>query len=160
MTAARKAWRNGRGKLGVLDPLLGDWQADADSPQGPVRCVRSFHRVLGGKYVQLTARWELPGRAYEELALYGVDEAGGVAFWSFTSDGKRSHGVLVAAPEVHPEAVAFQAQMPAGLARQIYWPADEGGFHWAVESRTKVGWNRFVEHHYRTLAGVFSEKAE
>jgi hypothetical protein len=22
------------------------------------------------------------------------------------------------------------------------------GFHWAVESQTKKGWNRFVDHHY------------
>jgi hypothetical protein len=151
MSAAEPGWRKGRGKLGVLDPLLGDWQADADSPQGPVRCTRSFGRVLAGKYVQLSARWELPGQVYEELALFGVDEAGGVAFWSFTSDGKRSHGALAAAPEVHAQAVAFEAQMPAGLARQIYWPAGEGGFWWAVESRTKAGWNRFVLHRYRAL---------
>ena len=149
MSAAKTAWRKGRGKLGVLDPLLGQWQAGAESPQGPVHCTRSFSRVLGGKYVQLAAAWQMPGRDYEELALYGVDDAGGVAFWSFTSDGKHSHGVLTAAPDVHPDAIAFEAQMPAGLARMVYWPAEEAGFYWAVESRNKQGWNRFVLHHYR-----------
>jgi hypothetical protein len=151
MAVSKRAWRKGRGKLAILEPLLGDWEAEADSPRGPVHCTRAFRRILGGKYVQLAARWEFTGQLYEELALFGVDETGKVAFWSFTSDGKRSHGVLVAAPEVHPEAIAFEAEMPAGLARQIYWPADEGGFWWAVESGTKKGWNRFVLHHYRAV---------
>jgi hypothetical protein len=39
--------------------------------------------------------------------------------------------------------------MPAGRARQLYWPDAEEGFYWAVESQTKKGWNRFTEHHYR-----------
>lgn len=155
MATDNTGWRKGRGKLGVLDPLLGAWAAEADTPQGPLRCERRFSRVLGGKYVQLAARWEMPGRgAYEELALFGVDEAGGLAFWSYTSDGKRSHGVLAAAPEIHPAAVAFEAQMPAGLARQVYWPDAAGGFWWVVESRTKTGWSRFVEHHYQPLTGA------
>lgn len=154
MAEVKAVWHKGRGKLGVLDPLLGGWQADADSPQGPVHCLRAFSRVLGGKYVQLSARWEFTGQAYEELVLFGVDEAAGVAFWSFTSDGKRSHGVLAAAPDVHREAIAFEAQMPAGLARQIYWPVGDGGFHWAVESKTKSGWNRFVLHHYRAIVST------
>jgi hypothetical protein len=38
--------------------------------------------------------------------------------------------------------------MPAGIARQVYWPDDAQGFHWAVESQTKKGWNRFVDHLY------------
>jgi hypothetical protein len=53
MPDTKPVWRKGRGKLGLLDPLLGDWEAEADSPQGLVRCVRSFSRVLGGKYVRL-----------------------------------------------------------------------------------------------------------
>jgi hypothetical protein len=52
------------------------------------------------------------------------------------------------------EAIAFEAEMPTGLARQVYWPAEEGGFWWAVESRTRAGWNRFTLHHYRALAGA------
>ena len=72
-----------------------------------------------------------------------------MSFWSFTSDGKRSEGVIADVSDVHPEAIGFEAQMPAGLARTVYWPDQEGGFHWAVESRNKQGWHRFTEHHYR-----------
>jgi hypothetical protein len=88
------------------------------------------------------------GKAYRELALIGVGEDKEVCFWSFTSDGKRSEGKLADVTDVHPEAIGFEAQMPAGLARMIYWPDADGGYHWAVESKTKKGWNRFTEHHY------------
>jgi hypothetical protein len=145
-------WKKGRGKLGVLDPLLGAWQADADSPMGPVRCLRTFTRALNGACVFLDARWELPdGKVYEEHAVYGAGDAGVLTFWSFTSDGKRSTGTLADVTDVHPEAVGFEARMPAGLARMIYWPADEGGVHWAVEAKSKKGWSRFTAHHYRPL---------
>ncbi|MGE5603079.1 MAG: hypothetical protein ACM30E_08510 [Nitrososphaerales archaeon] len=130
LASAERAWRKGRGKLGILDPLLGDWEADADSPLGAIHCMRAFRRVLGGKYVQLAARWELPGQVYEELALFGVDDAGNVAFWSVTSDGKRSHGVLAAAPDVHPQTICFEAQMPAGRRGRVLVGRgieDEGG---------------------------------
>ena len=76
------------------------------------------------------------------------DDAGKIAFWSFTSDGKRSTGVLVDAADVHPQAIAFEAQVPAGVARMVYWPGDDGGMNWVVESRTKKGWNRFTHHRY------------
>ena len=33
----------------------------------------------------------------------------------------------------------------------IYWPNPEGGFNWAVEAKTKKGWNRFTIHHYKSL---------
>jgi hypothetical protein len=49
---------------------------------------------------------------------------------------------------LHPQAIAFEAKMPAGLARQIYWPNADGGFDWAVEAKSKKGWKRFTEHHY------------
>lgn len=43
--------------------------------------------------------------------------------------------------------------MPTGLARMVYWPAEEGpGFRFAVESRNKAGWNRFLMHNYRPQA--------
>lgn len=58
-----------------------------------MHCTHVFRRTLGGKHVQLSARAEFGGQVYEELALCGVDGAGGAAFWSFTSDGKPSHGV-------------------------------------------------------------------
>ena len=141
-------WKKGRGKLGPLAPLLGAWKAHADSAMGPVECTRTFTPVLGGKYVQLAARWSFGTSAYEELAIYGADAEGQLRFWSFTSDGKRSEGTLTAAPDVHPQAVCFEAQMPAGLARMVYWPDEAEGFRWAVESKTKKGWNRFSEHHY------------
>lgn len=145
-------WKPGRGKLGVLDPLLGAWTASMNTPMGSARCVRTFARALNGAYVVLDAAWGIPGRQYLEHALYGVGESGVLSFWSFTSDGKRSTGTLADVRDVHPFAVGFEAQMPAGLARMIYWPSEGGGFTWAVESRTKRGWNRFTEHHYTALA--------
>lgn len=149
MTSAKKIWKKGRGKLGVLEPLLGSWQAEADSPMGPIRCVRKFSRILRGTRVLLEAQWIFGDKAYEEHAVYGVDDAGALAFWSFTSDGKRSVGRLADGQDVHPSAIAFEAEMPAGLARMVYWPADDDGLRWAVESRTQKGWRRFTEHHYR-----------
>ena len=51
------AWKKGRGKLGLLQPLLGRWKATAETPMGPMHCTREFTEVLGGKYVELRARW-------------------------------------------------------------------------------------------------------
>jgi len=141
-------WKKGRGKLGIFTPLLGTWQAQADSEMGPVVCRRRFSKVLGGKYIQLEAHWEIRGGSYDELALLGVNKAKEVCFWSFTSDGKQSQGVLAEASDLHPLAVGFEAHMDAGLARQVYWPDEGDGFHWVVESKTKKGWRRFVEHYY------------
>jgi hypothetical protein len=147
-----KLWKKGRGKLGPLDPLLGKWVAEADSPMGPVNCERSIESILAGNYLQLSATWYFgpasEGKAYKELAVIGIDDDKQVAFWSFTSDGKRSQGTLADVTDIHAEAVGFEALMPAGIARMVYWPADDGGFYWAVESKTKKGWNRFVLHHY------------
>jgi hypothetical protein len=142
------AWKKGRGRLGVLAPLIGTWKAVADSPMGPLRCTRTFARVLGENYVQLTARWEFGKGMYEEFAIYGAGQGGKLVFWSFTSDGKRSEGMLADVADVHPAAVGFEAQMPAGLARMIYWPDEVEGIRWAVEAKTKKGWKRFTEHHY------------
>jgi hypothetical protein len=153
MASTKKMWKKGRGALGALDPLLGVWRAEADSPKGRIACSRRFSRILGGGHVLLEARWALPDKVYEEHALFGADDTGLLRFWSFTSGGKRSEGSLVAAPDIHPEAIAFEAQMPAGLARMAYWPNEAGGFNWAVESRTKKGWNRFTLHHYLPEAG-------
>jgi hypothetical protein len=147
-----RAWPKGRGTLARLKPLLGRWKAQAagPGPAGMMRCSREFGFTLGGAYVLLNAQWEVgPGRAYEETALFGKDEDGMLAFSSFTSDGKQSRGIAADGSDVHPSAIAFEAQMPAGLARMIYWPAEDEGFYFAVESRTKSGWNRFMRHHYR-----------
>jgi hypothetical protein len=151
-----RTWKKGRGKLGFLQPLLGSWTATAEADvMGPVRCTRTFAAVLGGAYVRLEARWELGGGAkakvYEEEALIGagnVGDGGKVAFWSFTSDGKRSQGTVADVTDLHPEAIGFEAHMPAGLARMAYWPDEGGGFVFVVESKNAKGWKRFVEHHY------------
>jgi len=52
--------------------------------------------------------------------------------------------------DLHPEAVGFEAHMPAGFARMAYWPAGDG-FIWVVESKNAKGWRRFVEHHYHRV---------
>lgn len=149
-----KLWKKGRGKLGPLQPLLGDWVAEADSDMGPVRCTRSFTSILDRKFIELQAQWEIgrvgEGRRYEERALLGVGDDRQVRFWSYTSDGKRSEGWLADVSDLHPEAVGFEADMPAGRARMAYWPEADGGFTWVVESRTVKGWRRFVEHRYRS----------
>jgi hypothetical protein len=156
----KKHWKKGRGKLGFLQPLLGNWAAETDSPMGPLRCTRTFATALGGAYIRLEARW-LFGEAakagsssggYQELALIGVGSDGNVCFWSFTSDGKNSHGSVADVTDLHPEAIGFEAQMPAGLARMAYWPDEDGtGFYWVVESKSKKGWRRFTQHHYRPI---------
>lgn len=143
-----KKWKKGRGKLGMFEPLLGRWRAETDSELGMVLCVREFSKVLDGAYVQLAADWVIGKKSYSEIALFGVNDEKKVGFWSFTSDKKQSKGVLADATDVHTDAIGFEAQMPAGLARMIYWPHEEAGFTWAVESKTKKGWNRFTEHHY------------
>lgn len=148
MAGSGVKWKKGRGKLGILSPLIGSWRAEADSKLGPVVCTRTFERILDGGWVQLTADWHHAKGSYRELALFGVAGDDQISFWSFTSDGKHSRGTLSDATDVHPQAIAFEAQMPAGLARTIYWPGDDGGVNWAVESKGKKGWNRFTEHHY------------
>jgi hypothetical protein len=149
-SATGRRWKKGRGKLGVLDPLLGSWQAQAETPMGSVACVRTFAKSLNDAYVFLDASWDFSGKVYREHAVYGVGDAGLLTFWSFTSDGKHSQGTITDATDIHPEAIGFEAQMPAGLARMVYWPAEDKGIHWAVESKTKKGWNRFTLHHYQS----------
>ncbi len=153
MEKTTNTWKKGRGILGALAPLIGRWEAHAETPMGTVRCTRDFSLILGGKYVQLLARWEFKQGAYEEQALYGINEDRKLAFWSFTSDGKHSQGVLADANDIHPQAICFEAQMPAGLARMVYFPGDSGGVIWVVEAKTKKGWNRFTEHHYTRQEG-------
>ncbi len=149
MAKATKHWKRGRGKLGILAPLIGHWKATASTPMGPVSCTRTFEPILAGNYVRLAARWEFTKGTYEEVAMLGIDREGTVAFWSFTSDGKNSNGTVADVSDIHPEAIGFEARMPAGLARMVYWPDDTEGFHWAVEARNKKGWKRFTEHHYK-----------
>ena len=146
MKGKNAAWKKRPGKLGVLAPLMGAWKAEAMSPMGKIRCTRTFS-PFGSSYVQLKALWEFDKGAYEEVAIYGVKD-GTLSFWSFTSDGKRSEGSLADGSDVHDQAIAFEAEMPAGRARMIYWPDEDTGIRWAVEAKTKKGWRRFTEHHY------------
>jgi hypothetical protein len=149
MPSKSTTWKKGRGKLGPLQPLIGSWKAETDSPMGKIKCTRIFKPVLGDKYIELTATWEFGKGNYVEHAIYGMKEDT-LSFWSFTSDGKRSEGHLSDGTDVHPEAICFEAQMPAGIARFVYWPAEDGGIKWAVESKNKKGWNRFTEHNYKS----------
>ena len=155
-----KLWKKGRGKLGPFEPLHGSWVADAESEMGPVRCRRVLEPILGGNYLRLDARWEFgpkgSPKVYQELAVIGVGEGGVVNFWSFTSDGKRSQGTLADVTDLHPEAVGFEAEMPAGRARMAYWPEEGGGFNWVVESKTKKGWRQFMLHTYRAAPDTLS----
>jgi hypothetical protein len=145
------SWKKGRGKLGPLVNLLGAWRAESDSPYGRLIVTRRFTPILGGKFIELDCHWAIPEKPYAERCVFGPDAEGTLRFWSFQSDGKPSEGWRASGEDVHPEAIAFEADMPAGRARQVYWPAAEGGFHWAVESRNRKGWKRFVEHHYRAV---------
>lgn len=144
-------WKKGRGKLGLFDPLLGSWQAEAKSEMGTIKCKREFKKTLSGKYIQMTVNWEFADRSYDELAMIGVNPEKEISFWSFTSDGKQSQGKLADVTDVHPNAIGFVAQMPAGLARMVYWLDEKEGFHWVVEAKTKKGWSRFTEHHYSPI---------
>jgi len=147
-------WKFGRGKLGPLAPLVGKWRAEAESPMGPMICEREFATILGGKYLQLDAIWRFGKNSadgYRERAIFGPGADGTLSFWSFTSDGKRSEGRLVDAPDIHPKSVCFEAEMAAGIARQIYWPHETEGLSWAVEAKNKKGWRRFTNHHYHRV---------
>ncbi|MBL0358874.1 MAG: hypothetical protein IPP72_19295 [Chitinophagaceae bacterium] len=150
MATKKPIWKKGRGKLGILQPLLGTWIAETDSPMGKLKCTRSFKLILSGQYIELNAKWEFSKGVYEEQAVYGMND-GMLSFWSFTSDGKKSQGAIADGKDVHAEAICFEANMPAGMARMIYWPSEDGGFYWAVESKVKKGWNRFTKHHYHSL---------
>ena len=149
MAKQKTIWKKGRGKLGLLSPLIVSWIAEAETPMGKVKCTRTFEPILRGNYIQLTAIWDLSRSLYSEHAIIGIGD-GILTFWSFTSDGKNSQGKLADGTDVHPEAICFEAEMPAGLARMIYWPNPESGFNWAVEAKTNKGWNRFTIHHYKS----------
>ena len=152
MPEPKPRWKKGRGKLGCLAPLLGSWQATADTPMGAVKCTRVFEKALADTYIELVARWDFGGKVYVEQAMIGVDREGLVSFWSFTSDGKNSMGHITDVTDLHPEAIGFEAEMPAGTARMAYWPDETDGFYWVAESKSKKGWNRFVTHHYSPMA--------
>lgn len=153
-TSNAQPWKKGRGKLGPMAPLIGKWKASTNTPMGPVSCVREYSK-FGDGYVRLEAEWNFKTakdgapKVYREVCLFGPGTDGVLTFWSYTNDGKKSSGKLTAATDVHPDAVCFEAQMDAGLARQVFWPSEKGGMNWAVEARNRQGWNRFSLHHYK-----------
>jgi hypothetical protein len=116
----------------------------------PAHCTRVL-RPVGRGWIELHACWDLGSRGeYREIALFGAADDGRLGFYSFTSDGKRSEGRLADGADIHLAAIAFEAEMPAGRARMVYWPLEAGsGFNFAVESATRRGWNRFLRHEYR-----------
>lgn len=142
-------WKKGRGKLGVLDPLIGSWicnkgSKDAMNPT----CTRIFRYDLGNNYIIADIMWHLGAKSYADHTIIGLDSAKILTSWSFTSDGKHSTGKLSDVSDIHEAAFGFEAEMSAGTARQVFWPDETDGFHWAVESKTKKGWNRFVHQHF------------
>ena len=146
-------WKKARGKLGLFMPLIGAFVAKSDSPMGPVICERTFS-AFGKDYLRLDARWSFgkgdAAKVYQEMAIIGSTD-NGVHFWSFTNDGKRSEGNVADVTDLHPEAIGFHAEMPAGLARMAYWPREDGGYTWVAEAKTKKGWSRMVEHQYHRV---------
>lgn len=90
---------------------------------GIVKCFRIFAKIHGDKWIMLDADWDICGKHYKEHAAFGIDGST-LAFWSFTSDGKRSEGRVADGTDVHPKAVAFEAQMPAGIARRYIGPVN------------------------------------
>ncbi|NOZ32535.1 MAG: hypothetical protein GXP01_05575 [Alphaproteobacteria bacterium] len=148
-------WKKGRGKLGLFKPLLGAWIVTNDSSLGQVVCRRRFAPILGGKFIQLEANWKIgtSGKSYDELAVFGPGPEKTLCFWSYTSDGKRSEGWQSEAPEIHPQAICFEADMDMGRARQVFYPGQKDGWHWLVEHRVKKGWSRLVDHHYLPETG-------
>ncbi len=144
-------WKKGRGKLGLFQPLLGSWRATDQSEMGKVVVERTLSKTLKNKYIQMRVNWHFGGDGYEEIAMIGVNAEKEITFWSFTSDGKQVQGYLADVSDIHPQAIGFEAQMPAGLGRMAYWPDEESGYRWVVENKTKKGWNRFLEHHYTAI---------
>ena len=146
-------WKKGRGRMGPMAPLIGRWKAMAETPMGPVACVRDYQK-FGDLYVRLDAEWLFKGKqaemkSYREICRFGPDRDGTLSFWSYTSDGKKSSGRLGEAKDGPPSSVCFEAQMDAGFARQVFWSDGADGMHWVVEAKTKKGWSRLAEHHYR-----------
>lgn len=146
-----ESWQRGRGRLGVLAPLLGRWVAEGDGEGGPYRCERRFERALHGSYIELRAEWRLPGREYDEVALHGHDRDGALRFWSFTSDGTQANGWRVEPDDLPHPGIAFEADLPAGRTRFAYMTLPGGELLYVAESQTERGWNRFVEHRYAPL---------
>uniref|UniRef100_UPI004047CD60 hypothetical protein n=1 Tax=Roseivirga sp. TaxID=1964215 RepID=UPI004047CD60 len=142
-------WKKGRGKLGIFDPLIGKWICNKGSKNRmQPECIREFQYQKGNAFIIQEVTWNLGDKSYDDHTIIGLNTEKIISFWSFTSDGKNAYGNLCDVSDIHPLAIGFEAEMPGGTARQAFWPDDTSGFHWVVESKTKKGWNRFVEQHY------------
>lgn len=142
-------WKSGRGKLGLFTPLIGNWICNKGSrDRMRPEVIRQFSFELDNSFIFQNVKWNLGDKVYADHTLIGLNAEKIISFWSFTSDGKNSNGTLTDVTDIHDEAIGFVAQMPGGVARQAFWPDGQNGFYWAVESKTKKGWNRFVEQHY------------
>lgn len=82
---------------------------------GKLKCTRILEPLLGGNYIQMTVQWNFSKSVYQEHAIIGIRDSI-ISFWSFTSDGKNSQGSIADGTDIHPEAICFEAQMPAELA--------------------------------------------
>ncbi len=143
-------WKKGRGKLGVFEPLIGSWICNEGSKERmKPQVIRTFAYSLGKNYIMADVTWFLGDKNYEDHTIIGLDSSKIITSWSFTSDGKNSVGKLTDVSDVHESAFGFESIMPAGIARQMFWPDEKDGFNWAVESKTQKGWNRFVLLHFR-----------
>lgn len=142
-------WKKGRGKLGIFDPLIGDWISKGSKDQRNQYCTRSFKYDLGKNYIIEDVVWHFGDKKYIDHTIIGLDRDKVITFWSFTSDGKNSTGKFADVSDIHKQAFGFEATMPAGIARQVFWPDEEDGFNWVVESKNVKGWKRFVLHNYK-----------
>lgn len=142
-------WKKGRSKLGIFQPIIGSWITNAGSndPTKPP-CNRVLKFDLGNKYIIQDVVWHLGDKNYMDHTVIGLSSDKRITCWSFTSDGKNSTGKLADVSDIHPLAIGFESQMPAGLARQAFYPDEKEGFHWVVEAMNKKGWKRFLEQHY------------
>ncbi|SDO47989.1 hypothetical protein SAMN04515671_1072 [Nakamurella panacisegetis] len=140
----------GSDPLRLLDPLLGPWVAEGESPVGPYLCRRRFRRILDGRYVQMDTHWEYVSSEFDELTVFGPDETHGLQYWSFSSDGDRSVGHLTSAGGRSDQAVVFESLAPISRFRYSYTPIGASGvIVFVVESRSRTGWIQLLEHHYR-----------
>lgn len=146
-------WKAGRGKMGFMTPLIGQWLAiDPDTPMGKVVCIRTYEMILDDKFIRLQADWDIGEgkKTYSEIAHYGLNADKNPAFWSFTSDGGQSYGELADVSGMQSGAKGFHAEMPSGLARFGFWPT-KAGMIWAAEAKTKTGWKSMIRHDCRRV---------
>ncbi|MGJ8561317.1 MAG: hypothetical protein ACSHX3_13860 [Litorimonas sp.] len=146
-------WKEGRGKMGFMAPLIGQWIAiDPETPMGRVECLRTYEKILDGKYIRLQADWDIGDgeKTYREIAHYGLNADKLPAFWSFTSDGGQSYGELADVSDMADGAKGFHANMPSGLARFGFWSTGDSMI-WAAEAQTKQGWKSMIWHDCRRV---------